>query len=79
MARRYLRAIFHFNVEKIISFPEQQVQQELFQPVQLQEQQEPAWKLPDPEPEQQEQQQEPEPVPELLLFSCSQLRKQEPW
>jgi hypothetical protein len=77
MARRYLRAIFHFDVEKIISFPEQQ---ELFQPVQLQEQQqEPAWKLPGPVREQQEQQQEPEPVPELLLFSCSQLRKQEPW
>jgi len=72
MARRYLRAIFHFDVEKITSFPEQQ------EPEQQQElQQEPAWRLPGPEREQPEQQQEPEQ--ELLLFSCSRQRKQEPW
>jgi len=52
-----------------------QVQQELAQPVQ---QQVPAWMLPGPEPE-PEQQQVPELLqPVLLLFSCSQLRMQEP-
>jgi len=74
MARRCLRAIFHFDVGKIISFPEQQEQEQ-----QQELQQVPAWRLPGPEREQPEQQPEPEQEPELLLFSCSQQRKQEPW
>jgi hypothetical protein len=44
MARRCLRAIFHFDVEKITSFPEQQEQPELSQQERQPEQQEPAWK-----------------------------------
>jgi hypothetical protein len=59
-------------------------QQELFLQEQqvrrqeLQQVQESAWKLPGPVPEQQERQ-ELQQVQELLLFSCSRLRKQEPW
>jgi hypothetical protein len=77
----------HFVLKKRvpISAWEQQEQQVLFlqeqqerQQVQLQEQ-ESAWRSADPLQEQQEQEQQQEPVPGLLLFSCSRLRKQEPW
>jgi len=74
----------HFVLKKRvpISAWEQQVlflqeQQVLFQQEQ-QQVQESAWMSADPLQEQQVQEQQQVQVPELLLFSCSRLRKPEP-